>query len=79
MMSDTVLQALIASAAPTIAAVAALIVSIQNKKIAADTRKEVQAVHTTINSGKTIELKATRELGVLEGKEQERQENKNNV
>jgi len=67
-MSESVQLALIVSAAPTIAAVAGLIVSLKN-------RNKISQVHQLINSGLTVRIAEAKDLGRLEGKEEERNDN----
>ena len=60
-MSETVQIALIVSIAPTLAAVAGIIVSFKNNK-------KLDALHIDINSRLSAALKSERALGVEEGR-----------
>jgi hypothetical protein len=68
-MSDEVLIAIITATPPTLVGIISLIVSLRNAK-------KIESVHKTINSGKTIEIAASRELGNAEGRLAEQQKQK---
>lgn len=66
-MTDTVQTALIASAAPTILALASLISSLRNSGKADANSKKIEEVHGLVNSGMNKLLKTTEQKSFAEG------------